>query len=1038
MSKFYIQLTFEPDLKDVLILSEGHCHKYSDKNRNTQNLVASYYADFYNDTLCVQEPKSVVEELANELTILSLEAILQTPLCFNCSDFDLAQTSIIELYSRYINQEQNIDFDPELHFLVLTTLENKEHLDKIASLIHLIHETGNNLPIFVDVLIAPVKINTNIQLGTIKSNLSEIIELKNDYLDIVNNIFYSEMIDENGMCHQYDNTSIAILCGNMLRSLIYANEELTIDDPEFPISTYSMSVLEIDKYKIINNLHLSYLQQIAEPIIQANIDDDCVDIEKVQKIFREIYTAAKEQLTDYFSKGVVSECDLLEDFRSKLHGYLIGTDLNNKEKQLLISYCKNLGTIGSDDIDDIDFNKLPVIDTLLIDGLSALGEDCQIFEQLKEVSKRINSGKTKIVELKNKIEEKRQFLNPDVEFDGALTHEGFNIHGRRYQSYGFDETPLSEDYEPSLNNPPQNANLKDYFSVVKDQGTQGACASFSLVSVFEYFLSNAVNAEMDLSEAYVYYNARKISDDTDNDNGVSLQNVIKAMTDSGICVEELCPYDQNTYSEKPSDDAYEDGHKRKILDAKNVPIDIAKIKLAIADGYPVVASFKIYDSFTKNIKGFVSMPTEEELKSSVKEYHAMVICGYSDEQSYFIVRNSWGEDFGDKGYCYIPYSYVRNPELTRYACIITGIDVQTPRHSVKEFTFNSEELDNNIQYAIVCNQLLELEYSIEQEKRKLYDNIKQYQKLLLKVQSESYLSNVEATLQKEKEQISKQLESNNNGQKKGLSTTSNIIFLIGLIIAAIPLIVGLFSNNHEELFGGATAFLVIAIGWLVTQIVVSRKRAREVESNILAQQSRLHDIEKKIAEIAGIKTQLKQLIVDIALFAKDANCEGELLSHILTCVVSLHRISSNRLNKEDLIFRGENLIERFNKLGMNVLIEKLNILKNLLIKGETSEGIYSGFREIQKRILLKLNDLFNLDVRTFVGTPLWRDYEATIMREPLLSRVTMTSDEPIKKVFFTKDGKDIRNVYNINVDNNQYLFIKVVGVKLKQLESLTL
>ena len=254
--------------------------------------------------------------VANELTILSLEAILQTPLCFNCSDFDLAQTSIIELYSRYINQEQNIDFDPELHFLVLTTLENKEHLDKIASLIHLIHETGNNLPIFVDVLIAPVKINTNIQLGTIKSNLSEIIELKNDYLDIVNNIFYSEMIDENGMCHQYDNTSIAILCGNMLRSLIYANEELTIDDPEFPISTYSMSVLEIDKYKIINNLHLSYLQQIAEPIIQANIDDDCVDIEKVQKIFREIYTAAKEQLTDYFSKGVVSECDLLEDFRN--------------------------------------------------------------------------------------------------------------------------------------------------------------------------------------------------------------------------------------------------------------------------------------------------------------------------------------------------------------------------------------------------------------------------------------------------------------------------------------------------------------------------------------------------------------------------------------------------------------------------------------------------------------------------------------------------------------------------------------------------
>jgi hypothetical protein len=119
-----------------------------------------------------------------------------------------------------------------------------------------------------------------------------------------------------------------------------------------------------------------------------------------------------------------------------------------------------------------------------------MGEDCQIFEQLKEVSKKINHGKTKLIELKNKIEETKQYLSPDMEFDGALTHEGFNIHGRRYQSYGFDETPLSEDYEPSQKTPPTNANLKDYFSVVKDQGTQGACASFSLVSVFEYFMAN--------------------------------------------------------------------------------------------------------------------------------------------------------------------------------------------------------------------------------------------------------------------------------------------------------------------------------------------------------------------------------------------------------------------------------------------------------------------------------------------------------------------------------------------------------------------
>lgn len=29
----------------------------------------------------------------------------------------------------------------------------------------------------------------------------------------------------------------------------------------------------------------------------------------------------------------------------------------------------------------------------------------------------------------------------------------------------------------------------------------------------------------------------------------------------------------------------------------------------------------------------------------------------------FIVRNSWGADWADQGYCYIPYNYAANPEF---------------------------------------------------------------------------------------------------------------------------------------------------------------------------------------------------------------------------------------------------------------------------------------------------------------------------------------------------------------------------------------
>lgn len=36
----------------------------------------------------------------------------------------------------------------------------------------------------------------------------------------------------------------------------------------------------------------------------------------------------------------------------------------------------------------------------------------------------------------------------------------------------------------------------------------------------------------------------------------------------------------------------------------------------------------------------------------------MLAVGYSDQDRVFIVRNSWGTDWGDEGYCYIPYDYL--------------------------------------------------------------------------------------------------------------------------------------------------------------------------------------------------------------------------------------------------------------------------------------------------------------------------------------------------------------------------------------------
>lgn len=84
----------------------------------------------------------------------------------------------------------------------------------------------------------------------------------------------------------------------------------------------------------------------------------------------------------------------------------------------------------------------------------------------------------------------------------------------------------------------------------------------------------------------------------------------------------------------------------------------------LAEGYPFVFGFTVYESFESDIvaqTGNVPMPSTGE---TVKGGHAVVAVGYNDEQRVFIVRNSWGNNWGLNGYCLMPYEYLLTAHLT--------------------------------------------------------------------------------------------------------------------------------------------------------------------------------------------------------------------------------------------------------------------------------------------------------------------------------------------------------------------------------------
>jgi len=357
-------------------------------------------------------------------------------------------------------------------------------------------------------------------------------------------------------------------------------------------------------------------------------------------------------------------------------------------------------------------------------------------EHLKAIKEKKLDIKRGTTYIRQKTEELKLLGDTVVQEDNShkrLTKDGFQFEGRTYYLMPKDiERPLEENYESTNKSHPKQVDLRQQFTRIKDQGTFGTCAAFTIVSIYEHILKKNNNQDIDLSELFAYHNARKrMEDEYQSNEGTSLYHMVKSIGEDGICLEKLHPY-RDADDQEPSKEAYEDARTRKITKALNVACNIDHIKSALADGYPVAISLRIFESFATPT-GFVPYPSEEEKNSTEDGAHGMVICGYIDDDRLFIVRNSWGERFGDKGYCYIPYSYIGDDTLLCSACIITEISMAEIIVEGKVVTvapaFNVA--DAQVQAALLKNKIAEEEQNQRILTAELSDLRRKYSELVV-------------------------------------------------------------------------------------------------------------------------------------------------------------------------------------------------------------------------------------------------------------------------------------------------------------------
>ena len=217
---------------------------------------------------------------------------------------------------------------------------------------------------------------------------------------------------------------------------------------------------------------------------------------------------------------------------------------------------------------------------------------------------------------------------------------------------------------------PAKVDLRGQFPPVYNQGPMGSCTGFAIAKGLGEYVLKKQNRHVELSGLYLYYQERKMEGSLNEDAGALISDGMKVLDNLGCAPEKDHPYlpmskwsDAKALQEyltmKPGNDDVAAGKTYRIAGRKQIT-SLRGIRKSLADGMPVVFGIAIFESFQseKAAKtGVIPMPNVE--KEEMMGGHAVVAVGYDNAKQVLIMRNSWGKEWGDKGYFYLPYGFIQ-------------------------------------------------------------------------------------------------------------------------------------------------------------------------------------------------------------------------------------------------------------------------------------------------------------------------------------------------------------------------------------------
>lgn len=216
---------------------------------------------------------------------------------------------------------------------------------------------------------------------------------------------------------------------------------------------------------------------------------------------------------------------------------------------------------------------------------------------------------------------------------------------------------------------PEKCDNRGWCSPIEDQGQLGSCTAQAAVGLMEYMMRRSSGDHVDGSRLFTYKVTRNLLGWT-GDRGAYLRTAMQSVAAFGVPPEKYWPYAIPKFDEEPTAFLYSFAENYKALNYTRLdPIGakpdkvLENIKRSLAAGFCVVFGFTVYSS----LSGEADIPYPATT-DSVRGGHAVLAVGYNNGHKTkqgakvpsLIIRNSWGTDWGEEGYGYLPEEYVLN------------------------------------------------------------------------------------------------------------------------------------------------------------------------------------------------------------------------------------------------------------------------------------------------------------------------------------------------------------------------------------------